>query len=124
MDEFVKVFEGLDELEIQLIVNLLNDNGIHCMRKDEGSGQYLRLYMGTSMFAKTIFANKEDSEKALELIKEMKSQSTKNNIENDIDEENSPNIKVKTTVAKLIIGTAAFATIASVLTVIIFFFIK
>lgn len=68
MENLVKVFSTVDEMEIQMIMNLLTDSGIPCVKKDEGSGEYMRLYMGTSFYAKEIYVDRQDYEKAKEMI--------------------------------------------------------
>ncbi len=68
MENLVKVFSTVNEVEMQMVVNLLTDSGISCVKKDEGSGEYMRLYMGTSFYAKEIYVDRQDYEKAKEII--------------------------------------------------------
>ncbi len=68
MENLVKIFGTVDEVERQMVVNLLTDSGITCVKKDEGSGEYMRLYMGTSFYTKEIYVDKQDYERAKEII--------------------------------------------------------
>lgn len=68
MEDLVKIFGTADEVEMQMVANLLTDSGITCVKKDEGSGEYMRLYMGTSFYTKEIYVDKQDYERAKEII--------------------------------------------------------
>ena len=80
-DEEVQLFSDTDEYLVNQICVILDENGIPYIRKDDGSGAYMNLYMGKSMQEKRIFVNKQDYDKALELISFEKS-----NIENNSNE--------------------------------------
>ncbi len=80
-DEEVQLFSDTDEYLVNQICVILDENGIPYIRKDDGSGAYMNLYMGKSMQEKRIFVNKQDYDKALELISFEKS-----NIENSNNE--------------------------------------
>lgn len=105
MDNLVKIYSTCDELEMQLITNLLDINGIHYILEDEGSGQYLRLYMGTSMLNKSILVHEENATKAIEIINNAKFQSPKEDIskvENNPSKEYSLHSKTSKSLTKII----------------------
>lgn len=52
----------------ELIVNLLKNNGIACYQKDNGSGSYMNLYMGYSIYGRELYVDKNDYDRAKELV--------------------------------------------------------
>lgn len=66
--EEVKLFSSLNEYQINQICAILTENNIPFIRKDDGVGSYMNLYMGHSYQEKSIFVSKKDYNKALELI--------------------------------------------------------
>ena len=78
----VELFVSSNEIEIGQIIAILEENNIPFIRRDDGSGAYMNIYMGTSFQEKRIFVSKDDYDKALELISVFTS-----NINNDVDEE-------------------------------------
>ena len=58
---------------------LLTENNIPYIRKNDGSGSYMNLYIGQSIQEKRVFVRKDDYDKSLELISLF--------ISNDIDRE-------------------------------------
>jgi len=95
--------------------------GIPYIKKDEGSGSYLRLYMGTSMFEKSIFVDEKDAEKALELIENIKA--VDDNIENNDDTDKDENIKgdSKINIAKILLGIMIFMFVLPFVIMLIFY---
>jgi hypothetical protein len=72
----VKVASVANSIEANLILNLLQSNDIQCLKKDIGSGSYMNLYLGFSVFGEDIYVDEKDSQRAKSLI-------------NDITEKNS-----------------------------------
>ena len=64
----VLLFSSLDEYEIDQICAILKDNNIPFIRKDSGSGSYMNLYMGKSIQEKSVYVNRNDYDKSMELI--------------------------------------------------------
>lgn len=64
------IFECNDEIVMQQVCELLKDNNINFIRKDEGSGSYLNITMGTSYNEKRLYVIETDFEKATKLIDE------------------------------------------------------
>ena len=88
MNELVKVYSSSNDIEVQGVLSLLSDNNIVFLKKDNGSGEYMRMYMGTSMFGTDIFVNQSDFEKAKELIEGLKYANSQYVEELDIEENN------------------------------------
>lgn len=57
-----------DQIEAGLVKNLLRDNGIKCFSKCRESGDYMKIYMGYSVYGEDIFVDSADLPKAQELI--------------------------------------------------------
>lgn len=64
----IELFSSSNEYEINQICSVLTENNIPFIRKNDGSGSYMNLYMGQSIQEKRILVNKKDYEKAMELI--------------------------------------------------------
>lgn len=77
-----EVFSSSEEFLVGQICNILKNNNITYVRRNEGVGDYLTKTWGYNTGTKRIFVSDEDYEKALELV-EMFRQNT----EEDIPEE-------------------------------------
>lgn len=64
----VKLKSAVNNIEAELIINLLHNNNITCYKKSKGSGGYMNIYMGYSVFGEDIYVDKEDYEKANTLL--------------------------------------------------------
>ena len=91
----VEVFSVVDELEIGQVMAILKENNIPFVRKDDGAGSYMTLYMGKSYEMKRLFIAKKDYERVLELIAPfLKDEKDENsNQEQEIDDENKSEIE-------------------------------
>ena len=67
-DKEIQLFCSTDEYEINQVCAILTENNIQYIRKNDGSGSYMNLYMGQSIQGKRIFVNETDYNKSLELI--------------------------------------------------------
>lgn len=56
------------QLESDMLLALLDDNNIPAYRQHQGSGGYMAIYMGYSVFGSDIYVNASDYEKARELL--------------------------------------------------------
>lgn len=66
--EEMQLFSSLNDYQINEVCVILTENNIPFVRKDNGAGSYMNLYMGHSLQEKRIFVNKKDYNKAHELI--------------------------------------------------------
>lgn len=80
-NEEILIFSGINENEVNQVCAVLADNEIPFIRRDDGSGSYMTIYMGFSIQEKRIFVLKKDYEKAEKLVSAMFS----NNIDNTED---------------------------------------
>lgn len=80
-----QLFSTSNEYEINQICSILTENNIPFIRKNDGSGAYMNLYMGQSIQEKRIFVNKKDYDKSIELIFSFISNEI--DVEEDISEE-------------------------------------
>lgn len=63
-----QLFSTSNEYEINQICSILTENNIPFIRKNDGSGSYMNLYMGQSIQEKRIFVSQKDYNKSIELI--------------------------------------------------------
>ncbi len=57
-----------NQTEAELIMNLLRNSDIQCFSKCRESGDYMKIYMGYSVYGEDIYVDKSDYSKALELL--------------------------------------------------------
>lgn len=80
-----QLFSSSNEYEINQICSILTENNIPFIRKNDGSGSYMNLYMGQSIQEKRVFVSKKDYNKSIELISPFISNEI--DVEDDINEE-------------------------------------
>lgn len=80
-----QLFSSSNEYEINQICSILTENNIPFIRKNDGSGSYMNLYMGQSIQEKRVFVSKKDYNKSIELIFPFISNEIE--VEDDINEE-------------------------------------
>ena len=85
------MFSSLDEYEIDQICAILKDNNIPFIRKDSGSGSYMNLYMGQSIQEKSVYVNRNDYDKSMELISPFVSEDKEQ--EEQVDDDKNGNKK-------------------------------
>lgn len=64
----VKLTNLLNPLESEMLQDLLRQEGIPVLTRDKGSGGYLKIYMGYSMFGEDLYVRQSDYVRAQELI--------------------------------------------------------
>ena len=64
----VKIFSCADRVLADMITETLRERGIPAYSESKGSGDYMNIYMGTSMFGNDIYVNEMDAERAKEII--------------------------------------------------------
>ena len=65
----IKLFSSTDDIIISQVCEILNENKIPFIKKQEGSGAYVGVLFGSTIGIKDIYVSEEDYEKAKELIK-------------------------------------------------------
>ncbi|QQK08137.1 DUF2007 domain-containing protein [Miniphocaeibacter halophilus] len=66
----VLLLETEDEFKYMTVKQILDDNNIPYIIKDKGSGGYMRIIGGFSIYLKEIYVSSEDYKKAYDLVKE------------------------------------------------------
>ena len=64
----VKVYSCADRVVADMITETLNNRGIPAYSESKGSGDYMNIYMGTSVFGNDIYVNEKDADRAKEII--------------------------------------------------------
>ena len=114
----IKLYSSVDEYEILQMCALLEENNIPFVRNDFGTGSTLNLYMGNSMQEKTIYVNKNDYDKALQIISIFTSETEKQTEKDeDIQEDDSGK---KYTIIRRALGYLIFGFVAIIILIMIF----
>ncbi|MDD2447541.1 MAG: DUF2007 domain-containing protein [Tissierellia bacterium] len=66
--ELVLLKSTNNQFELDIIKGLLEDNQIPCLIQEKGSGGYLKIITGSSLFGSDILVERSQYEKAMELI--------------------------------------------------------
>ena len=66
--EITVLTECTDDVEAELVLGILRENGIPCMAKDKRAGSAARLYTGFSLAGIAVYVRREDEERAKELL--------------------------------------------------------
>lgn len=64
----VKLVSASDGIQADLIAGMLKEQGIPVMRKKLGSGGYMQVYMGFSVYGEEIYVDEADYEQAAEVL--------------------------------------------------------
>lgn len=67
----VKVYSCADRVQADMLTEALSREGIPAYAESKGSGDYLNIYMGTSVFGETIYVDENDAARAKKIIKDM-----------------------------------------------------
>lgn len=81
----IQLISSNDDYKINQICEILNQNEIPFIKKEDGSGSYMNLYMGKSIQEKRIFVSEDDYDRAIDLIESFES-----NSEGNIEDEEIP----------------------------------
>lgn len=68
--ETVKIYNASDSLEANRIVEILKENDISAYTMESGSGSYLAIQQGFSIYGQDIYVSIDDKEKAQEIVDE------------------------------------------------------
>ena len=67
----IKVYEAAEKIEAEMLVEMLKRNQVSAYRQGKGSGGYMDIYAGNSIYGEDIYVDAEDEESAKKLIEEM-----------------------------------------------------
>ena len=85
--EELELFKTSNEYEISQIIEILKQNNIPYIRRDDGIGSYMQLYMGQSFQLKRIFVSKENYDEAKKLMEFFDFNEDNNKEENEENDE-------------------------------------
>lgn len=64
----VKVYSAKDKIEADMLIELLDQNGIPAYRKGVAGGDLMDIYAGSSIYGEEIYVNESEVTKANEII--------------------------------------------------------
>lgn len=67
----VKVYSCAKRFQADMLIEALNEEGMPAYSQTDGSGEYMEIYMGTSLFGEDIYVDESDAARAEEIIKGM-----------------------------------------------------
>lgn len=100
--KITKVFNAADQIQAEIIHDHLKQNGIESMSKQPGTGEYMSITMGYSVYGTDIYVREDQKAKAEALINELLYNSDDNSA--DDEEIKLPWWQNRTIVAKCILG--------------------
>lgn len=103
--EEILLFSSLNDYQTNEVCAMLTENNIPFIRKDNGAGSYMNLYMGHSYEEKSIFVSKKDYNKALELISVITTNNEDDIFKEEQQEENGRTSDTLTLISKIAIWT-------------------
>ena len=65
----VKVYSCARRFQADMIIEALKSEGIPAYSQSDGSGEYMEIYMGTSLFGENIYVDENDARRAEEIIR-------------------------------------------------------
>ena len=65
----VKVYSCAKRFQADMIIEALKSEGITAYSQSDGSGEYMEIYMGTSLFGENIYVDENDAHRAEEIIR-------------------------------------------------------
>lgn len=69
--KITKVFNAADQIQAEMIHDHLKEHGIESMSKQPGTGEYMSVVMGYSVYGTDIYVREEQKAKAEALINEL-----------------------------------------------------
>lgn len=113
--EEILLFSSLNDYQINEICAILTENNIPFIRKDDGVGSYMNLYMGHSYQEKSVFVSKKDYNKALELISVITTNNEDETFEEEQQEEYDRTSNTLTLISKIAIWTVLILPIVLII---------
>lgn len=92
----VKIYSAADKVEAGILMNLLEGNGISSFKQGTGSGGFMEIEYGFSIYGQDIYVDEQDAERAMELIQEvMRNVEVPDEIEEEAEEEEKAEIQYR-----------------------------
>lgn len=67
----VRLCSASDRIEADMMIDILNQNGIQAYRQSVGAGGIMDIYAGNSTFGEDVFVDERDLDRAGELVSNM-----------------------------------------------------
>lgn len=69
--KIIKIYNARDDIEAGMIATALEEYGIYCHIMESGSGDWLKITQGFSIFGQDIYVKEQDVDKASAIIREI-----------------------------------------------------
>jgi len=110
-----QLFASIDEYIIEQVCAILENNNIPFIKRTDGSGSYINISMGKTVQGKRIFVNKDDYDKALELIEPFIMQEENQELDSDMKQEINKYALIKKMMVYVTLGLPILAIILIVI---------
>lgn len=114
-----QLFTSIDEYIIEQVGAILEKNNIPFVKRTDGSGSYINISMGQTVQDKRIFVNKDDYDKALELIEPFINKEENEELDSDMQKEINKYAIIKKLMVLFILGLPILAILLIVISDII-----
>lgn len=112
----LQLFSSVDEYETNQVCAILKENDIPFIKRTDGSGAYMNIYMGQSIQGKRIFVSESDYSKSLELISPFIS--NEEEISETEDDDGKKYILIKRAWIWLMLGLPIFVIVLAIMAMI------
>ena len=112
----LQLFSSVDEYETNQVCAILKENDIPFIKRTDGSGAYMNIYMGQSIQEKRIFVSESDYSKSLELISPFIS--NEEEISETEDDDGKKYILIKRAWIWLMLGLPIFVIVLAIMAMI------
>jgi len=113
--EEILLFSSLNDYQINEVCAILTENNIPFIRKDDGVGSYMNLYMGHSYQEKSVFVSKKDYDKTIELISVITTNNEDETFKDEQKDEKDRTSNTLTLISKIAISTVLILPILIIL---------
>ena len=116
----VELYSGTNEYELSQIISILKENKIPFIKKQDGIGSYMNMYMGSSIQTKRILVSEENYEDAKELISYLMSEDiSKEEIKNNDDSSGKKHVRARRIFGSFAIGIPLIMIITAIMVAIL-----
>ena len=81
------LYTSNENLDIIQVEGILEENNIPYVKKENGTGQYMNIAMGTSFQEQSLYVNEEKYEEAAKLIQDFSDQNERNETDIEMEED-------------------------------------
>lgn len=81
----IMVYNAKDDIEANWLMSILEEEGIQCYSRDSGSGEYMKITCGFSVFGKDIYVEEDCAERAKAIVlKNLQKEEETSDLEDEI----------------------------------------